>query len=191
MQADYLGFVRRGKNVKNWQSGLVILLIACTGNAMQAQGKETPCQSPEYRQFDFWVGDWDVHSPNGPSVGHNVVTVEQDGCLLIEHWTALTGGETGTSFNYYDVRDKKWHQLYLDNSGNAGNFPAMSGDFIDGKMVLLSDEKKTPVFRWTWYVLGPGRVRQMAEKSDDGQGNWKIFWDSEYVTRNASAPTKK
>src|ERR1700693_1348918 len=63
-------------------------------------------QSPEYRQFDFWLGDWDVYSPDGPSVGANLVTSEQDGCLLIEHWTASTGGETGTSFNYYDVRTR-------------------------------------------------------------------------------------
>src|ERR1700722_20201366 len=99
-----------------------------------------PCRGAEYRKFDFWIGDWDVHEPGtggasggasagvsvGASVGHNRVTLEQDGCLLIEHWTASTGGQTGTSFNYYDVRDKKWHQLYLDNSGNAGAFPAMA-----------------------------------------------------------------
>lgn len=142
----------------------------------------TSCQSPEYRKFDFWVGDWDVHTPNGgPTVGHNLVTVEQDGCLIIEHWTASTGKETGTSFNYYDVRDKKWHQLYLDNSGNAGAFPAMAGNLVEGKMVLISDESQSPVFRWTWYVLEPGKVRQMAEQSSDGEKAWKIIWDSVYV----------
>lgn len=140
--------------------------------------KMVACRSAEYRQFDFWVGDWDVHAPNGPTVGHNRVTLEQDGCLLVEHWTAAAGVQTGTSFNYYDVRDKKWHQLYLDNSGNAGAFPAMAGNLVDGKMVLLTDERQTPVSRWTWYVLEPGKVRQMAEQSSDGQKTWKIVWDS-------------
>jgi hypothetical protein len=46
----------------------------------------------------------------------NVVTLEQDGCLLVEHWTASSGGPTVTSSNYYDVQGKKWHRLYLDNS---------------------------------------------------------------------------
>jgi hypothetical protein len=150
-----------------------------------------PCRSQEYRQFDFWVGDWDVHTPNGPSVGHNVVTLEQDGCLLVEHWTASSGGQTGTSFNYYDVRDKKWHQLYLDNSGNAGAFPAMAGNLAEGKMVLLTDEKQVPASRWTWYVLGPGRVRQMAEQSSDGQKTWNIVWDSVYEKVGAGAPSSK
>lgn len=144
--------------------------------------KMAPCRSPEYRKFDFWVGDWDVHAPdNGPSVGRNLVTLEQEGCLIVEHWTASTGGQTGTSFNYYDVRDKKWHQLYLDNSGNAGAFPAMAGSLIGEKMVLLSDETQSPVSRWTWYVLEPGKVRQMAEQSTDGQKTWNIVWDSVYV----------
>lgn len=152
--------------------------------------KQAPCRSPEYRQFDFWVGDWDVRAPNGASVGHNMVTLEQDGCLLVEHWTAKDGGQTGTSFNYYDIRDKKWHQLYLDNSGNAGAFPAMAGNLIAGKMVLLTDEKQSPLFRWTWYALGPGKVRQMAEKSSDGQKRWNIVWDSVYlkVEAGVSAP---
>jgi hypothetical protein len=153
--------------------------------------KMAPCQKPEYRQFDFWVGDWDVHSPNGPSVGHNLVTLEQDGCLLLEHWTASSGGQTGTSFNYYDVRDKKWHQLYLDNSGNAGAFPAMAGNLVDRKMVLLTDENQMPVSRWTWYVLGPGKVRQMAEQSSDGKKTWNIVWDSVYAKVEARASTSK
>jgi len=140
-----------------------------------------PCRKPEFRQFDFWLGDWDVHAPGGPSVGHNLVTLEQDGCLLIEHWTASTGGQTGTSFNYYDIRDNKWHQLYLDNSGNAGAFPAMAGNFVGGKMVLLTDEKQKPLFRWTWYELSPGKVRQMSERSTDGGKTWQKGWDSEYL----------
>ena len=153
--------------------------------------KMAPCRSPEYRQFDFWIGDWEVRAPDGPLVGHNVVTLEQDGCLLVEHWTALSGGQTGTSFNYYDLRDKKWHQLYLDNSGNAGAFPAMAGNLVDGKMVLLTGEEQMPVSRWTWYVLGPGRVRQMAEQSSDGQKTWNIVWDSVYrKVRVAASPSK-
>ena len=156
------------------------------GAELQSTAKKiAPCASAEYRKFDFWVGNWDVHAPNGgPSVGHNVVTIEQDGCLLVEHWTASSGGETGTSFNYFDVRDKKWHQLYLDNSGNAGAFPAISGDLVGEKMVLISDQAQSPITRWTWYVLEPGKVRQMAEQSSDGGKTWKIIWDSVYIRQN-------
>lgn len=146
-----------------------------------------PCQTGEFRQFDFWIGDWAVQNPAGQKVGDNLVTREQDGCLLVEHWKGGRGIETGTSFNYFDIRDKKWHQLYLNNSGNAGAFPAMAGNLIDGKMVLISDENVSPVFRWTWYVISPGKVRQMAEQSNDGQKTWQTVWDSVYVNKTQQA----
>jgi tetratricopeptide (TPR) repeat protein len=145
-----------------------------------------PCNKPVYRQFDFWAGDWDVQTPAGKPVGHNRVTVEQDGCLLVEHWVG-NGGASGTSFNYYDVRDSKWHQLYIDNSGNAGAFPAMAGSLVDSKMVLLSDATSVPLLRWTWYVVSPGRVRQMAERSEDAGKSWRTFWDSVYISTTAGA----
>jgi tetratricopeptide (TPR) repeat protein len=146
-----------------------------------------PCQTAEFRKFDFWIGDWAVHNPAGQRVGDNLVTREQDGCLLVEHWKSGRGIESGTSFNYFDIRDKKWHQLYLDNSGNAGAFPPLAGDLIDNKMVLISDVKVSPVFRWTWYVLSPGKVRQMAEQSDDQQKTWRIVWDSTYIKKAQEA----
>ena len=146
-----------------------------------------PCQTAEFRKFDFWIGDWAVHNPAGQKVGDNLVTREQDGCLLVEHWKSGRGIESGTSFNYFDIRDKKWHQLYLDNSGNAGAFPPLAGDLIDNKMVLISDAKVSPIFRWTWYVLSPGKVRQMAEQSDDQQKTWRIVWDSTYVNKAQQA----
>ena len=172
---------------------LTVLLAGLRGFATAAAAApQTPpakpgCQAAEYRQFDFWIGDWEVQDLKGNVVGTNKVTREQDGCLLVEHWTSSRGKETGTSFNYYDVRDKKWHQLYLSNSGNAGAFPAMAGQLNDGKMVLISDESATPVFRWTWYVISPGHVRQMAERSSDGQKTWKTIWDSIYVDSSHAA----
>jgi tetratricopeptide (TPR) repeat protein len=141
-----------------------------------------PCRAPEFREFDFWVGEWKVENPAGQPVGTNSVTLEQDGCLLVEHWKSGRGFETGTSFNYYDIRDKKWHQLYIANNGNAGAFPAMAGGLADGKMVLLTDvDASGKQQRWTWYVISPGKVRQMAEQTTDGGKTWTPTWDSVYV----------
>lgn len=139
-----------------------------------------PCRAPEYRQFDFWVGDWEVHDPSGNVVGRNSVTLEQDGCLIVEHWKDSSGWQTGTSFNYYDVRDKKWHQLYIDNSGNAGAFPAMAGEVRERKMVLQTDPQQPPLSRWTWYALDSDHVRQMSERMI-APNKWQIGWDSTYV----------
>jgi len=143
-----------------------------------------PCRDAVYHQFDFWIGKWNVSLPNGQLAGVNEVTQEQDGCLLVEHWKANGGVQTGSSFNYYDTRDKKWHQLYIDNSGNAGAFPELSGGLVDGKMVMLTDPKQSPLNRWSWYTLPGGKVRQMAEQSTDDGKTWSITWDSVYEKVN-------
>jgi tetratricopeptide (TPR) repeat protein len=141
-----------------------------------------PCNSAEYHQFDFWVGSWEVQSPQGQVIGHNDVVRMVGGCILQENWLASRTPQSGTSFNFYDYRDKKWHQDYYDNSGNMGNFPPLTGEWRDGKMVLLSTGVR-PLFRWTWYELAPGRVRQMAEQSSDSGKTWVTTWDSIYVKR--------
>src|SRR5258708_2977630 len=42
-----------------------------------------PCQSPEFHQFDFCIGDWEVQDQLVNVVGNNLVTIEHDGCLLL------------------------------------------------------------------------------------------------------------
>lgn len=151
---------------------------------MEIVARMKACTAEPYRQFDFWIGDWEVQVAGGVVAGRNVVTLEQDGCLLVEHWTATGGASTGTSFNYYDVRDKKWHQLYLDNSGNAGAFPAMAGTLTDGRMVMLTDDVNNALSRWTWYVMEPGKVKQMQELSTDHGKTWQVGWNSVYIKKN-------
>lgn len=141
-----------------------------------------PCTAPEYRQFDFWAGEWEVQNPRGQTVGSSSVTVEQDGCLLVEHWKSGLGFETGTSFNYFSNRDRKWHQLYVANNNGTAH-PEMRGDLTGGHMVLLTDVVDGTQARWTWYEVSPGKVRQMAEQSSDGGKTWQITWDSIYVKK--------
>lgn len=152
-----------------------------------AAPRSAGCADGPYREFDFWIGEWDVYDAQGTRVGQNLITREQDGCLLVEHWTARRGGETGTSFNYYDIRDRKWHQLYIDNSGNAGAYPAMAGRLENGRMVMLTADEGDRFSRWTWFVVSPGRVRQMAERSLDHGATWQTTWFSTYV-RKGEAP---
>ena len=79
-------------------------------------GTTKRCESSEHRQFDFWVGHWEVFGPAGKKVGENTVEVIADGCALLEQWTG-NGGVTGKSLNIYDVVDRRWHQTWVDNSG--------------------------------------------------------------------------
>src|SRR5579871_2510251 len=91
-----------------------------------------PCTTPEYTQFDFWLGDWNVTDPAGKPVGHNRVTKEYGGCVLQEHWGG-TGGSLGSSFNIYDPVRQVWHQTWVDN---IGTLLEIEGGLKDGSMVM-------------------------------------------------------
>ncbi len=42
-------------------AAVLMLVVLAASNAFAAPDKTLPCTSPEYRQFDFWIGDWDVY----------------------------------------------------------------------------------------------------------------------------------
>ena len=42
------------------------------------------------------------------------------------------------------------------------------------------DAKDVPVSRWTWYLMKPGVVRQIAEQTTDEGAHWVTTWDSTY-----------
>ena len=64
-----------------------------------------PCSAPQHRQFDYWIGEWDVHDPSGKRVGENRITRIHNGCALLEEWRG-NGGVTGSSLNVFD-RDRE------------------------------------------------------------------------------------
>src|SRR5262245_5687825 len=84
------------------------------------QPASAACASAEFRQFDFWSGKWDVYS-GSQLVGHNDITLEEDGCVLHEHWAGLKGG-TGQSVSYFDPGEKQWYQTWTDGSATFRRF---------------------------------------------------------------------
>ena len=45
-----------------------------------------PCQHmPGFRDFDFWIGEWDVAGANGTPAGSNSIQPAERGCVLIEN----------------------------------------------------------------------------------------------------------
>ncbi len=99
----------------------------------------SPAKREVYRQFDFWVGKWDVFGRNGTKVGTNVITKDEKGFLLTEKWTNAGGG-TGTSINFYDPSDKQWKQTWVDAAGNVVQY---AGGFREGKMSLAGTLDQT------------------------------------------------
>lgn len=141
----------------------------------------TPClTTPQYRQFDFWVGDWQVFTPQGQLAGTNRIEQVTDGCIILENWTAA-GGSSGKSFNYYDRNDGKWHQLWIGSGGGVIHFV---GEFKDGAMrytsTTVTANGAKVLGRMTFFPQGD-KVRQLWEQSNDDGKTWTVAFDGMYV----------
>src|SRR5262245_39624238 len=94
----------------------VALALGTCAPIVRAQSQAAPCSAPEYHQFDFWVGDWDVKTPDGKPAGTNSITRPLGDCVLQEHWIGAKGGR-GESYNIYDRVGGHWHQVWVDRTG--------------------------------------------------------------------------
>lgn len=139
-----------------------------------------PCQAPEFHQFDFWIGEWEVSSPAAPgSVSQSRISRTNDGCTLREEY-ATPSGYAGTSLNFYDAARKAWHQTWIDNQGGA---LYLDGGLEGPSMVLATTMDPQNVQRITWTPLDDGRVRQHWEASIDGGKTWSTVFDGFYSRR--------
>jgi hypothetical protein len=151
-----------------------------------ASASAAPCGAAEYRQFDFWAGNWDVKDPSGQVVGTNRITREYDGCVLQEHWVALgPQKQTGSSFNTYSPPVKRWHQTWVDSTGG---FLLLDGAMADKSMVLTGEmpaRKGTGMVqhRIAFTPNANGTVRQLWEVSRDGGRTWAVNFDGTYVRK--------
>ena len=145
--------------------------------------KTKPCMFvPEARQFDFWVGDWDVYSVQGQKVASSRIESFSEGCGILENWTTV--GNTGKSINYFDTNTKKWTQLWVGSGGAATMYV---GEYADNKMVIDSvitnkDGKKT-INRMTFFHLDTNTVRQLGEASNDDGKIWTPTFDFKYIRK--------
>ena len=142
----------------------------------------TACEAPAHRAFDFWLGEWQVRTPDGKLAGVNRIEREYGGCVLHERYT--TGrGYSGESLNIYDTSRKRWHQTWVDTSGTL---LLLEGDIRDGRMVLEGQTTGTDAqvtrHRITWTPNPDGSVRQFWE-STDAKGEWSTAFDGLYTRK--------
>jgi hypothetical protein len=144
-----------------------------------------PCKaSPEFRQFDFWIGEWDAKNPQGVVSGSSSIQLILGSCVILENWS--TPVMNGKSFNIYDTNDKKWHQTWVDDKGT---FTHYIGELKDGKLVYIADTvqsgKKT-LAKMTFSKLPGGDVRQFGENSTDEGKTWTTTFDLTYTRKKTS-----
>jgi len=137
----------------------------------------------ENRQFDFWVGHWDVYPKKTPEkmVAHSVIERLYSGCAIRENWMPLVAGGDGGSLNSYRPADGLWHQVWADSSGAWVEFTGKR----NGAAMMLEGNWPQPGHpkqrtRMTYTPLADGAVEQLGESSDDEGASWQPSFDFIY-----------
>jgi len=151
----------------------------------QANHNVKPCAyNPVNRQFDFWVGAWQVETADGATpAGDSQIELLLGDCVIQENWTS--GGNTGyqgKSYNIYNPDLHRWEQFWNDNAGGMIHF---YGNLKDGVMDYYTDEipqkDGTKLKRHLQFIpMGPDKVRQFSQGSTDSGKTWNVEYDFIY-----------
>ncbi len=168
----------------------IVLALALAANVDDAPKpaptpKPAACSTPEHRQFDFWIGDWDV-AMGGKQAGESHVDKILGGCVIFENWTGAGGGQ-GKSFNLYDATKKRWQQTWVDASGGLIEF---YGELQGGNMAYMTEsptrgpdgQVRKTLGRMTFFPQGAS-VRQLWEQSFDEGKTWSVAFDGLYTRK--------
>lgn len=65
----------------------------CLSSPQSLQSPSPACSAPEFRQFDFWLGDWDAFDADKPAATVARLKVDRilDGCAVHEDYQDTDG----------------------------------------------------------------------------------------------------
>lgn len=153
---------------------------------------QSPCSSLEARQFDFWLGDWDLiwpaeqtgGEPGQVAEGSNSITRLFDDCVIEENFATADAGYRGHSVSVFDEQSGTWRQTWVDS---AGGYLVLTGEFDGETMELRTSpeerEGETVVQRMIFSDIAEGSLEWVWQGSRDAGVSWKDLWNISYRQR--------
>jgi hypothetical protein len=148
------------------------------------------------RDFDFWIGSWDVHNRRLRKrlVGSDLwdefeATVEArlvlDGMANEDEFrTDFYGGFVGMSFRFFDPRTRLWSIYWADSRRPGVLDPPVFGGFSGEVGVFEGEdtfEGRAIRVRFTWAgVTTPTPHWEQAFSEDDG-ATWETNWIMDFT----------
>jgi hypothetical protein len=182
----------------------VLLAVLSVSVSAKEPAADTPsrlnpkCDAPESRDFDFWVGNWDLRVRQRIGLegeefreGKAISTVRPilDGCVLLEEIEGdkLPRPVLGMSVSTFNSKTGKWQQTWVDNSANNMIF---EGGYVNGRMEMIHkaiDDRQTVLWRITFHNVDEDQFDWAYDRSTDGGRTWLNFMQIHY-TRNTAGP---
>lgn len=175
-------------------TGLILAALMQSGSPpAAAPNPPAPptCATPQHRQFDYWVGYWDVYRTGTETlVAHSLIERRYNGCAIRENWMPLSG-QQGGSFSAWHPGRQSWRQLWVDSSNGWVEF---TGRVVDGAMELTGQwpgsgpNGENGIVRMRYIRVAGGAVRQHGQVSIDDGRTWGPSFDFTYRRSRDAAP---
>jgi len=169
------------KNGTIFSIASLFVLLLCSNTLIAQTAPPTPGnRAPEFHQFDFWVGEWELtwhDTANGTVTGTNHITKLLNDNVVHESFSDPTNNYYGQSWSVYHPQRKLWQQTWVDNQGGYLDF---TGGMTDGKMILsrsfVNPAGKTVHQRMVFFDIAKNSLSWSWESSLDEGTTWKQQW---------------
>lgn len=145
---------------------------------------ECPTLTDPRRQFDFWLGSWEVTnlhrqadgSWNEGGVARAKISAVLDGDAVLEEWMGQGAlALRGFSLRTYDAEQERWEIILNWHSGAApSGFSMMVGNFANGRGEFFPPTPN-PRTRFTFSKARANSCQWEQATSTDGK-SWKTDW---------------
>jgi hypothetical protein len=142
---------------------------------------QKPCSSEEAKQFDFWLGEWDL-TWNDTMHGTNRIEKLWGDCVLQENFNDPGRNYSGKSWTVYNSNYKTWQQTWVDSQGG---YIVLTGNKSGDSITLTTAERTVPekisptrkiISRMVYHHITPTGFDWRWESSTDGGNLWKMAW---------------
>jgi hypothetical protein len=156
----------------------------------QTSAPANPCAAPQQKQFDFWIGEWDLTWPgqHASETGHGTNSIKRilDDCIVQENFASLDASHMrGTSVSVFEPKSGHWKQTWVDNQSGYLDFV---GDFKDGQMILQREFARPDgvrvMQRMVWKNISASEFDWSWEASNDGGKTWQVNWPIHYKRKS-------
>lgn len=164
----------------------IVAALACA-LASPAALAASPCAAdPAYAAQDFTLGTWDVLGPDGKKQVEVRIEKQLGGCTLVETWTGLgTASENGLGLFTWSRMTRGWHYHWAADNGTMTVFTGTAAG--PGAMRYITDrilpDGHVRKRVWTLTLLADGRVRELAQGSNDDGLNWTTDYELIWTNR--------
>ncbi len=154
------------------------------------------------RQFDFWIGEWQVQNRNLLEDGswedrtrtRARITPVCGGNAILEEWAGPFNGTfmNGFSLRAWNEQRTEWDLVLFWTTNGNGGFGTLTGNFRHGRGEFFSswtDDGTEITQRYSFSDALPETVRWDSAITRDGGQNWRTDWIMEFSRTRAVKQT--